>query len=176
MSWGKSKGVLADLEQVLQPVVESCGFEWWGAELLRLGAKQVYRVFIDAEQGITVEDCSQVSRQISPVLDVEDLISGEYNLEVSSPGMERPLFSSAQAAKYVGERVDVQCTHPVEQRRRVKGVLKQVDGESCTVIDDSKLRMGREQRKKKQEFTEDMTVEIEIPFRVIQKMKLAPFA
>lgn len=81
-----------DLNALLGPVVEAMGYEFWGLEYLQ-GRGAVLRIFIDKDDGISVDDCAAVSHQASGVLDVEDLISGEYNLEVSSPGMERPLFT-----------------------------------------------------------------------------------
>ena len=84
------------LKALLQPVVEALGCELWGIELQSGGKRKLLRLYIDREEGIGVEDCERVSRQSSSVLDVEDAISGEYVLEVSSPGMDRPLYELGQ--------------------------------------------------------------------------------
>jgi len=93
--------------------VEALGFQLWGIEYVQAGNHSVLRVFIDGENGINIEDCANVSRQVSAVLDVEDPISTEYTLEVSSPGVDRPLFTAEQYASYIGEDVKLQLTMPV---------------------------------------------------------------
>ena len=96
---------LKQLEDILQPVVEGLGYEFWGIEFRSQGHHSLLRVFIDdAENGIGVDDCEKVSRQISGVMDVEDPIQTEYTLEVSSPGMDRPLFRLEQYEAFVGHQ------------------------------------------------------------------------
>ena len=118
---------------MLQPVVESLGCRVWGIEYEGLGRRSVLRVFIDREEGITVEDCANVSHQISGVLDVEDPIGSAYTLEVSSPGLDRILFTLAQYAESVGDNVDVRLRFPAGGRRRYVGVLNAVDEEGIIV-------------------------------------------
>jgi ribosome maturation factor RimP len=90
------------LTDLLEAPVVALGFELWGIEFIRAGKHSTLRVFIDSEQGVTVEDCAEVS-QVGAIMDVEDPITEEY-LEVSSPGLDRPLFKVAQFEKYVGQR------------------------------------------------------------------------
>ncbi|MEY1660893.1 ribosome maturation factor RimP [Isoalcanivorax beigongshangi] len=116
------------LHALLGPVVESMGFVFWGLEYIQ-GRGAVLRVFIDHEDGISVDNCADVSHQISGVLDVEDPISGEYNLEVSSPGMDRPLFTLEQYGLYIGEQVQLRLLAPVASRRRMTATLDAVDGD-----------------------------------------------
>src|SRR5690606_9554818 len=111
-----------DLKALLAPVIEAMGYEFWGLDYIQ-GRGAVLRIFIDSENGITVDDCAAVSHQVSGVLDVEDPIPGEYNLEVSSPGMERPLYTLEQFAMYVGDQVQMRLLAPVAGKRRVKGLL-----------------------------------------------------
>ncbi len=118
---------------MLQVPVEALGFQLWGIEYVQAGKHSILRVFIDGENGINIEDCANVSRQVSAVLDVEDPISTEYTLEVSSPGVDRPLFTAAQYAAYVGEEVKVQLTMPVAGTRNLKGAIVQVDGQMITL-------------------------------------------
>lgn len=125
------------LIDLLEPVVTGMGFDFWGLEFISQGRHSVLRVFIDAEKGIHVDDCAAVSRQISSVMDVEDPISSEYNLEVSSPGMDRPLFQLAQYEKFVGQRVQIRLRVPFEGRRNFTGLLKGVEGDEVVVEVDN---------------------------------------
>jgi len=123
------------LEELVRPVVEGLGFEFWGMEYLSQGKDSVLRIFIetDAEKGIDVEDCARVSRQVSSILDVEDPITGEYHLEVSSPGLDRPLFSLAQYQAYVGSIVSLRLRVPFDGRRKFKGQLVGVENDDIVV-------------------------------------------
>lgn len=114
---------------MLQPVVESLGYEFWGLEYIQ-GRGATLRVFIDRdEEGVSVDDCALVSHQVSGVLDVEDPIPGEYNLEVSSPGMERPLFTLEQWARYLGEDIQIRLLAPVAGKRRLTATLTAIEGD-----------------------------------------------
>ncbi|MCL7571001.1 ribosome maturation factor RimP, partial [Pseudomonas aeruginosa] len=108
---------LEQLQALLAPVVEALGYECWGVEFISQGRHSVLRVYIDRPEGILIDDCEAVSRQVSGILDVEDPISGEYTLEVSSPGMDRPLFTLEQFAKHAGEQVKIRLRSPYEGRR-----------------------------------------------------------
>lgn len=125
------------ITQLLETTVKALGFELWGIEYLSQGKHSLVRVFIESPNGIGVEDCAAVSRQVSSVLDVEDPITGEYTLEVSSPGMDRLLFRLEQYADYVGEVVDLRLRSAFEGRRKFKGLLKGIEGEDIVIhVDD----------------------------------------
>ena len=125
------------LESLLRPVIEGLGYECWGVEYLPQGKQSVLRVYIDRpETGITVEDCEAVSRQISGVLDVEDPIQSEYLLEVSSPGMDRPLFGLDQYRRFAGHQVQLRLRMPFEGRRNYRGLLKGVEGDEVVIMVD----------------------------------------
>ncbi|MCG9712000.1 ribosome maturation factor RimP [Shewanella insulae] len=126
------------LEQMLIAPVEALGHSLWGLEYVQAGKHSVLRVYIDNENGIFIDDCADVSRQISAVLDVEDPISTEYTLEVSSPGVDRPLFTAEQYARYLGETVKVQLTMPVAGSRNLKGTVAGVEGQMLTLTVDGK--------------------------------------
>ena len=100
---------LERLGAVLGPVIGTLGCELWGIELSGPSQRPVLRVFIDSPDGISLDDCERVSRQVSVVLEVEDPLPGEYVLEVSSPGMDRQLFTEEQCARYIGEEVRLRC-------------------------------------------------------------------
>jgi|TARA_Y100000589_G_scaffold148296_3_gene141765 ribosome maturation factor RimP len=128
---------LKQLEDLLRPVVEGMGYTFWGLEFRSQGHHSLLRVFIDdAQNGITIDDCEKVSRQISGVMDVEDPIQTEYTLEVSSPGMDRPLFRLEQYQNFAGHQVQVRLRMAFEGRRKFQGVLKGVEGEDVVVVVD----------------------------------------
>ncbi|TGD70954.1 ribosome maturation factor RimP [Mangrovimicrobium sediminis] len=125
------------IQQLLEPTVEAMGYELWGVEFLSQGKHSVLRIFIDAENGISVDDCAAVSEQASGLLDVEDPIPGEYTLEVSSPGMDRLLFKLEQYPAYVGEELDLRLRSPFEGRRKFRGILKGIEeGDVVIQVDD----------------------------------------
>ena len=124
------------LHDLIAPAVTALGYEMWGLEYLTHGGQTVLRVFIDSENGINVDDCAAVSRQVSAVLDVEDPISGEYSLEVSSPGMDRPLFTLDQFQRYSGEQVKIRLRAPFEGRRNFSGRLVGVEVDEVVVAVD----------------------------------------
>jgi len=125
------------LNELLQPVVESMGFEFWGLEFLAQGKPSTLRIYIDHTDGITVDHCAAVSRQVGSVLDVEDPISHDYVLEVSSPGMDRPLFRLEQYQQSVGEVLEVRLRMPFDGRRKFKGVLTGIeDTDIVLLVDD----------------------------------------
>ena len=124
------------LQELLQGSVESLGCELWGIECQRVGRYLTVRLFIDKEGGVTVEDCADVSRQVSAVLDVEDPIADKYNLEVSSPGLDRPLFTLAQYTRYVGQEIVVHLRIPVADRRKWQGELAKIENDMITLIVD----------------------------------------
>ncbi len=123
------------IRQLLQPVVEALGCELWGVDL-QTGAKtKLLRIYIDKDNDLVgIEDCERVSRQASSILDVEDAINGDYILEVSSPGMDRPLYEIGQYEKYVGEDISLRLRFPYEGRRNFKGRLTGVDGDEIILV------------------------------------------
>ncbi|MBF8999240.1 MULTISPECIES: ribosome maturation factor RimP [Vibrio] len=129
-------GLERQLTELLEAPVEASGYELVGLEFVRAGQHSTLRIFIDHENGITVDDCAEVSRQVSAVLDVEDPISVAYNLEVSSPGMERPLFKAAHYEQFTGHEVSIVLKMAVGNRRKWKGIIDSVDGETVSITVD----------------------------------------
>lgn len=117
------------ITELIGTTVQALGLELWGVELLQQGRYSLLRVYIEREEGVTIEDCEKVSRQVSALLDVEDPIAGEYTLEVSSPGVDRPLFSIEQYAQYVGSEVNLKLRRALEGRRKFKGQIIKVSGD-----------------------------------------------
>lgn len=143
------------LHALLAPTVTALGYILWGVEHLKSGKYATLRVYIDHENGISLADCEKVSHQISAILDVEDPISSAYQLEVSSPGMDRPLFFPEQYAYYIGEQLALQSVMPVEGRRKFQGELVACTEQGIT------LKVENE-------------VEVAIPFVNIARARLVP--
>jgi len=122
------------LTRLVEPVVVGLGYELVGVEFD--SHQRVLRVYIDSAAGIVIDDCSKVSHQLSGVLDVEDPIPGNYQLEVSSPGMDRPLFTPAHFQRFQGSLVRLQLLRPIEGRRRFKARLMGMEGENVLLQED----------------------------------------
>lgn len=117
------------LGELLGPVVVGLGYELWEIEYASRAGGGLLRLYIDAPEGISVDDCERVSRAVSVTLDEADPIPGEYTLEVSSPGLDRVLRTQAHFARFAGEKVKLEMMRPIDGRKRFQGLLKKV-GES----------------------------------------------
>ena len=135
---GFMRVTVAGLRSMLEPGVRALGFELVEVEYTGAGGGQnVLRVFIDSPKGITVDDCARVSRQVSAILDVEDPIAEAYVLEVSSPGLDRPLTKREDFERYAGETVKVRMNEAVQGRRNFKGTLVGLEGDAVVVVVDN---------------------------------------
>lgn len=124
------------LRDLIGPIVTALDCELWGIEYNSQGRHTMVRIYIDGPEGVSVDDCANVSRQVSSVFDVEDPISGEYNLEVSSPGLDRPLFSLSQYGSYIGEQLQVRLRTSFEGRRKFSGQLTGIEGDEIVLAVD----------------------------------------
>ena len=143
-------GMRETLLKILEPVVNGLGYEL--VELEFQG--KLLRLYIDQPQGVTLDDCEKVSRQLSAVLDVADPIPGAYTLEVSSPGLDRPLRKPADFAARTGQRARVELTLPLNGRRRFAGMLRGLENDEVLIEVDGAL--------------------FRLPFAQIGKARLAP--
>lgn len=124
------------IEQLIEAPIESLGYQLVGVEYIQGGQNPVLRIYIDAEDGIGIEDCERVSHQVSGVLDVEDPIKSAYMLEISSPGFDRPLFKQRDFERFVGSQVKISMKLPVNGRRNFSGELQGFDnGEILIEVD-----------------------------------------
>lgn len=126
---------MQDLTALFEPVVESMGYELVGIEFHSSEHHGVLRIYIDQDDGITVDDCAKVSRQISAVIDVEDPIELAFDLEVSSPGVNRPLFKFTDFEKYKGSTAKIKLGVALNGRKNFSGVLQGVDENQQVFID-----------------------------------------
>ena len=140
------------LSEKLSPTVVGLGYELLGIEITGGSAGSILRCFIDSEDGITVDDCERVSRQLGDVIEAEQLLNQAYTLEVSSPGVDRPLFTLQQIAAQSGGVIEIRLTETVDGRRNIEGEVTGVEGEIV--------------------FVSDATSDYEIPYRLIEKAKV----
>ncbi len=146
---------LQKLRRVLAAVVETMGYELVGVEFHARRDSALLRVYIDGETGITLDDCQRVSHQLGGVLDVEDLIAGRYTLEVSSPGLDRPLFEPRHFVRFAGSEVRIQLRELLDGRRKLIGRLLGMRDDEVVIVDAE----GREWR---------------VPLERIEKARLVP--
>lgn len=142
------------LLKLIEPIVAGLGYECVGVEYNPHPQHGMLRVYIDNEKGIDLDDCTKVSHQISGVLDVEDPIQGNYQLEISSPGMERPLFSLAHFQRFIGSTVMVNLYKPIGKRRKITGLIVNVANDLIQLQSEDHI--------------------LEVPFQTISKARLVP--
>lgn len=128
MSLGQS-----ELKTIIANTVTVLGYDMLGFEYQTRTKNSLLRVYIDSEKGITLDDCGIVSEQLSAVLDVEDPIAGHFTLEVSSPGLDRPLFEKEHYERFIGREVRVKTNLPYDGRKNFKGILKAVDNDTIQI-------------------------------------------
>lgn len=132
----KKSALIADL---VGPTIQALGLQLWGIEHISQGKYSTLRIYIESEEGITIDDCEKVSREISTLLDVEEPISGEYTLEVSSPGIDRMLFTENQFKEFIGSVANVKTRTAVEGRKKFKGTIEKVSGKTISLQVDDQL-------------------------------------
>ena len=129
-----------DIARLVEDTLAALQVELWGVEYAARPNNALIRLYIDRrDREITIDDCEAVSREVAALFDVEDPIRGQYTLEVSSPGLDRPFFRAAQMERFVGERVEATLHAPVSGRRRVQGELKEVDGQRIVLDVDGNV-------------------------------------
>lgn len=129
---------VAKLKTLLQPLVEDLGYEFVGLEIRNDPRNRALVLYIDKASGVAIEDCERTSREVAALLDVEDPISGQYVLEVSSPGLDRPLFSPQQFAKFTDEVVQISLYAPCDGRRKFRGRILGVTEDKVNIEQDGK--------------------------------------
>lgn len=126
------------LTQMIQPVVTGMGYELVGIDYFIQGKHSLLRVYVDNDHGITVDDCERISRQLNALLDVENPIAHQYTLEVSSPGLNRPLFTLDHFKKQIGKSVAIQTREPIQAQKNFKGTLQEVQADKIILFCENK--------------------------------------
>ena len=125
-------------EELLSPIVERRGFELVDVEYVKEAGTWYLRGYIDKEGGITINDCEAVSREFSDLLDEADFIDDSYVMEISSPGLDRPLKKEKDFIRSVGKRVEIRTYRPIEKQKEFTGVLTAFDADTVTILEDEK--------------------------------------
>ncbi len=120
---------LEKIEAIIEPVAQSIGCELVSCDWVSELGRWILRVYIDRPGGVRVEDCKQLSYLLDPLLDVEEVVPQKYQLEISSPGLERPLRKLKDFIRFVGQKVDIKTQHPIGKRSHFKGKLLEVEEE-----------------------------------------------
>ena len=145
----EAPAVVRRVWEELEPELAEMGFELIEVEFGRHGRTDILTLFIDRDGGVTIDDCTSASRQVSAVLDKDDFIESQYTLEVSSPGIARPLRKPSDFERFAGERIKVKTVTPVEGRSRFAGVLRgYCDGMVALEIDGSEYQIHLENVKR----------------------------
>lgn len=132
-----SNGVVEKLHSKIEKIVERLGFELYHLEYVREGGQNILRVFIDNEKSVSLDNCVEVSKAVGEMLDIEDPIVEEYNLEVSSPGIFRTLFTKEHFNKYINSDVAVKLSALFEGKKKYEGILKGFDSENLMLVVDN---------------------------------------
>lgn len=128
-------------EEILLPIVEEYGFELVDVEYVKEGGTWYLRTYIDKEGGISIDDCEKVSRRLSDVLDEKDYIDDTYIMEVSSPGLGRPLKKEKDFKRSLGKEVDIRTYRMIDKQKEFTGILKDYDKDTVTIeLDDKTLK------------------------------------
>lgn len=137
-----STKITQKIEELIAPIVTAMGYVLWGCEFHSSGKHTLVRVYIDAaaasgKSGVDLDDCSKVSNQISAILDVADLITHSYSLEVSSPGMDRALFKLEHYKQYIGNLVRINLSLALDGRRHFTGYIQNVNDDKISILVDN---------------------------------------
>ncbi|MBQ1207345.1 MAG: ribosome maturation factor RimP [Lachnospiraceae bacterium] len=129
----KREEIEARTEELVMPLITKHQFELVDVEFVKEGSNRYLRLYIDKEGGITVNDCEAISRPFSDLLDVEDYIEESYILEVSSPGLGRPLKKDKDFKRHLGDEVEIRLFRPVDRRKEWEGILTAYDDHTVTI-------------------------------------------
>lgn len=166
-----------EIHTLLEPTVLDLGYKIWGIEYIH-SSRPTLRIYIDKEEGyISIDDCSIVSRAVSALLDVADPIDSIYDLEVSSPGINRRLFTPEQYKLYIGEKVNIHLRMPILSKRKWFGKIVEVSENSVTIdtnVERNSIKGKPTAKAKKVSFADDEETIVEILFSNILKSSLEP--
>lgn len=129
--------IIYNVKELLEPILTEKGLELYDLEFKGRGGKGILRVYIDNEDGVTIDDCADVSRELSVLLDVHDLISDSYTLEVSSPGLTRALRKPIHFIKFIGKKVKIKTDTQIENKNMFIGKLLDFKDDNATVETES---------------------------------------
>ena len=127
----------ARFEEILKPITEQYGVEIYDVEFVKEAGEYYLRAYIDKEGGVTIDDCENVSRAVSEIIDKEDFIEEAYTMEISSPGLGRVLKKDKHLEKSIGQQVEIKTYKPIDGHKEFEGVLQAFDKENMTITGDN---------------------------------------
>lgn len=127
----------SEITQLIEPIISSMGYEMWGLNITQQSNLIKLTLYIDSKSGINIADCEKVSKQVTHLLDIEEIFDADYVLEVSSPGLDRVLITKDHFSKYINEKVKIKLKWLVNNRKNIKGIIKNVTNEYI-IINDNK--------------------------------------
>ena len=128
------KNIVGRLEKIVQPILQDSGFELVEIQLGARGRQTVIRIFMDSEDGITIDDCARMSEEIGINLEVENPVSGSYILEISSPGLDRPLTKERDYRRSIGDNLYIRLKQPLDGEKELLGKLQAVENGTIKII------------------------------------------
>lgn len=132
-----NKAIAAKVEELVAPVLGNLGYTLIEREFVQDSGAWVLRLYIDREGGVTIDDCARASHAVEDLIAVEEVVPVRYRLEVSTPGIARPLRARADFEKYLGAKARIRTTHPIDGRGNFKGVLEGLEGDAVSMMIDN---------------------------------------
>lgn len=143
----KNDALVTQIYEMVKPISDELNYEIYHIEYVKENGEYYLRIYIEKEGGITLSDCEALSRRVSDLMDEKDPIPEAYFLEVSSPGLNRTLFTEAHYKRFVGREVMVKLTKAIEGKKSIKGILKEVNEENIIVESDTLISIPKEKVK-----------------------------
>ena len=143
----KNDALVTQIYEMVKPISDELNYEIYHVEYVKENGEYYLRIYIEKEGGITLSDCEALSRRVSDLMDEKDPIPEAYFLEVSSPGLNRTLFTEAHYKRFVGREVMVKLTKAIEGKKSIKGILKEVNEENIIVEADTLISIPKDKIK-----------------------------
>ncbi|MDU2489258.1 MAG: ribosome maturation factor RimP [Clostridium celatum] len=143
----KNDALVTQIYEMVKPISDELNYEIYHVEYVKENGEYYLRIYIEKEGGITLNDCEALSRRVSDLMDEKDPIPEAYFLEVSSPGLNRTLFTEAHYKRFVGREVMVKLTKAIDGKKSIKGILKEVNEENIIVEADTLISIPKEKIK-----------------------------
>ena len=141
------KSLISSIEEFTKPLAQELGYELYHIEYTKENGEYYLRIYIDKEGGISLDDCEALSRKVNPILDEKDPIDAQYYLEVSSPGLNRGLYTDEQFKRYIGREILVKLSSSINNTKTIKGKLKDITSDSIIVTSESDITIQKDKIK-----------------------------
>ena len=143
----KNDALVNEIYEMVKPIADELNYDIYHVEYVKENGELYLRIYIEKDGGITLSDCEALSRRVSDLMDEKDPIKDPYFLEVSSPGLNRPLFTEEHYKRFIGREVMVKFTKSVDGKKNIKGILKEVNEDSIVVEADQLINIPKDKIK-----------------------------